>query len=276
MTVAASALAAAATGTLESRFSDKIQHFARRRAELEEELRRVEAASSTSGGGGDAGAGDGGSNADDRRAELRRLLTDAERQETEYVLDSVPFIREYSSSTQAVPQAESSSRVAPTRKGGSMDDFVSVTHKSNRNNVLRRYMLHVEKRVDRSTMAALAEHEAANTKHNAREAEYFCDACDSSMCFNSRESMLVCVRCGTCKSFTEMNANNLTYDQEINLDVVTYFAYKRLNHFCEWLNSLQAKVGCVCRVCSQVFSVGVCTTRDNQTQPWFRWQKLVR
>lgn len=150
----------------------------------------------------------------------------------QYVMDTVPFIREYAS-TRAVD-------AAPER-AGSLAPFFEVTHKSSRNNVLQRYLMHVEKQVDPTTVAAVTAHEDSDARRHPREAEYFCPACDTGMEYHSRESVLVCPACGTCRTFTEMNANNLTYEQEIHQDVVTYFAYKRLNHFCEWLNSLQAK-----------------------------------
>lgn len=155
----------------------------------------------------------------------------ARDEEVEYLLDAMPFIREYSSTTAVDKDA------APA-VAGALSSFVEVTHKNNRNNVLQRYLMHVEKQVDAVTMAAVTAHDAKAPK----ESEYCCDVCDAGMDFHGRESMLVCRECGRCRAYTEMSAANLTYEQEIHQDVVTYFAYKRLNHFCEWLNSLQAKV----------------------------------
>ena len=180
-------------GTLESRYADRLQEFRAQRA-------------------------DDGAPAD---------------AEIEYMLDAMPFIREYSSTTPVEDRARPAL--------GPLGSFVAVTHTSNRNNVLQRYLIHVEKRVDATTMAAVTSHGDAGAARNPREAEYFCEKCDVGMTFHARESTLVCPQCGKCRSFTEMNERNLTYDEEVNRDVVTYFAYKRLNHFCEWLNSLQAK-----------------------------------
>jgi len=216
----------AATGTLESRFAQRVDEY-RRRAEEElprkrQELDRLRA------------------QGDDNAAAAERLEREIEalacrEDEIEYLLDAMPFIKEYSSTTAIDSQA-----AAPA---GALSNFVAVTHKSNKNNVLQRYLMYVEKQVDTTTMAAVTVHEDSTAKRHPREAEYFCGTCDAGMDFHSRESMLVCPACGECRAFTEMSANNLTYEQEIHQDVVTYFAYKRLNHFCEWLNSLQAKVG---------------------------------
>ena len=190
-------------GTLESRFSERVADFRRR----SQDLRRNGPA--------------------DPAAE-RRLRDE----ETEYLLDSVPFIREYASEAKA----------SPASAVGQMANFVEVTHTSNRNNVLKRYLMQVEKQVDATTMAAAVAHDDAGSKLNPREAEFICPECNAGMTYHARESMLVCRSCGLCRPFSEMNANNLTYEQEIHQDVVTYYSYKRLNHFCEWLNSLQAKV----------------------------------
>lgn len=184
-------------GTLESRYASRIQEF-RQRAER-----------------GDEDAG--------------RILDE----EIQYVLDTVPFIKEYSSTHKVDSKGDHT-------KG--LESFVEVTHKSNKNNVLQRYLMHVEKQVDTTTMAAAKAHGDKDSKKHPMDVEYFCEACDAGMVCNARESMLVCLQCGRCRAYAEMNATNLTYEQEIHQDVVTYFAYKRLNHFCEWLNSLQAKV----------------------------------
>lgn len=197
-------------GTLDGRYSQKILDFARRRDALR-------AAGATA-------------------AELEAV----DREEMAYVMDSVPFIREYTAD--AVESGEA------TKGAGALAGFVEVTHTSNKNNVLQRYLLHVEKHADSTTVAAVISHETGGGRAPL-EAEYVCDACDVGMRFHARESMLVCPNCGVCRAFSEMSANNLTYEQEIHQDVVTSFAYKRLNHFCEWLNSLQAKVMVAVMVC---------------------------
>lgn len=191
-------------GTLESRYADRLRQFGERADRLRSEGRDASAVAA---------------------------------EEIEYVLDSVPFIREYSSTR----RVDASTSTTTSRDGG-LDGFVEVTHKSNRNNVLQRYLMHVEKQVDPTTMAAAKAHGDLDSKRHPKEADFFCKECDAGMRYHSREAMLVCPSCGACKPHMEMNATNLTYEQEVHQDVITYFAYKRLNHFCEWLNSLQAKV----------------------------------
>lgn len=172
------------------------------------------------------------------RDAARRAQRHLEHAEVEYLLDTAPFIREYSSTTR-VEDAEAAGVARARPAAGPLGNFVAVTHTSNRNNVLQRYMMHVENKVDATTLAAVVAHENGGRNHS--DAQYTCQECDEAMIHHCREALLVCPRCGTCKPFTEMNAKNLTYEEEVQRDPITYFAYKRLNHFCEWLNSLQAK-----------------------------------
>lgn len=209
-------------GTLEARYADRVRDFRARAEALDARGRQALAA-------GDR----------DLAAALAREAREVTDAETAYVLETMPFIREYSSTTSVPPRA---AHAPPPPKGrGSLEGFVAVTHTSKRHNVLQRYLLRVENHVDADTVAAVTAHEAESSDRHPRDGEYFCQRCDAGMDFHARESMLVCPECGACKAYTEMSANNLTYEQETQQDVVTYFAYKRLNHFCEWLNSLQAK-----------------------------------
>lgn len=205
------------TGTMESRFAARIDEFRQEAARVTQARQRA---------------------TDPREIEeLTRQEHDIKDREMQYLLDTMPFIKEHSSTTAMDVDAP-----PPPGAPGSLASYVSVTHKSNKNNVLQRYLRHVEKQVDPVTQAAFNAHLNSDAKRHPREAEYFCPGCEKGMDFHGRESMLVCPHCGTCRTFTEMSAANLTYEQEIHQDVITYFAYKRNNHFCEWLNSLQAKV----------------------------------
>jgi predicted RNA-binding Zn-ribbon protein involved in translation (DUF1610 family) len=189
-------------GTLEHRFSQRVAEFQRRRDE-----------------GGAQGGLDG--------------------EEIEYLLDAVPFIREYAQDAVAVQEeAAAAAQQAP----GPLAKFVGVTHRSNKNNVLQRYLMTVEKQIDNTTVAATAAQHDEGAPVNPSEAEFVCAACNVGMHHDTRESVMVCPSCGLCRAYSQMSTNNLTYEQEVHQDVVTYYSYKRLNHFCEWLNSLQAKV----------------------------------
>lgn len=147
--------------------------------------------------------------------------------EVQYMLDTAPFIRQYTSHTST---DQSKQRVT---KG--IDSFVKVQHQSNKNLVYQQYLVEVEKNLEAAQ--AMPSH-----CMRANEDTMTCAGCDQPFVFNQRESELVCLHCGVTRTHTEMSEHNITYDQESQQNsIVSYFAYKRLNHFTEWLNSLQAK-----------------------------------
>lgn len=202
-------------GTLESKYAERVAEFQARKNSIASRMERA---------------------SEEEKSALRRELCAVEDDETRYMLDSLPFIKEYADDAKPVAVT-----AKPPPAAGHLSKLVAVTHTSNRNNVLQRYLMRVENQVDMATVAAVTADDNAGVSTQSNE--YVCPTCDMGMEFHARESLLVCVACGMCKTFSEMSANNLTYEQEVHQDVVTYYSYKRLNHFCEWLNSLQAKVG---------------------------------
>lgn len=238
-------------GTLESRYTERVAEFQGSKDSIAARLAAAETP------------------AEERKA-LEREWQAVQDDEVRYMLDSLPFIREYADVAKPV-----GAQARPAVAMGNLSKLAEVTHTSNRNNVLQRYLMRVENRVDATTMAAVAAEDNAGT--GTQGGEYVCPACDQGMEFHARESLLVCAACGTCRTFSEMSASNLTYEQEVHQDVVTYYSYKRLNHFCEWLNSLQAKVrNVVCRLAAsgslplprRFFSLGIHHTYSEPGTGW--------
>ena len=200
--------------TLEARIDGRLAEFRRARESLPDLRRRADAL---------------GPDHPDRATSLDEVAR-AERMcddEIQYLLDIAPLVRAYDT-VHAVDPGQQDAAAA----GRGLESFIRVTHKSNKNLVLQRYLAEVEKQPD-----ALP----SGMQPRAMDKEMVCDECDAALLFNSREAALVCPRCGVARDFLELSEANLSYEQEVNTDVVNYFAYKRLNHFTEWLNSLQAK-----------------------------------
>lgn len=144
------------------------------------------------------------------------------QQETEYMLQSAPFIREYMS-----PAATTSATASTITNG--LEKFVTVTSKTNRNKVFQQYLMAVENEASE----ACVERESNQT---------VCPACDVGMLIDARESVMVCPQCAVQKPYVGLSEANLSYQEEISQNIVSSFSYKRLNHFSEWLNSIQAKM----------------------------------
>lgn len=168
----------------------------------------------------------------ERLADLQRARTAADTispEEVQYLLETVPFIREYTLEETHLPVQ----RRAPAAV--SIDNFVTVKRKNPQSLVFQRYLVEVEKN---DHVAQTMPREVTRLQEDALT----CPACNAPFVFNQRESDLVCTACGLAKAHMEMSENNITYDQEVQqTSIINYFAYKRLNHFTEWLNSLQAK-----------------------------------
>lgn len=65
-----------------------------------------------------------------------------------------------------------------------------------------------------------------------------CSECKEAMQLYQTYSILVCSRCGRSKPFLDATASLLAYSDDYDY---CSFSYKRINHFSEWLASIQAK-----------------------------------
>lgn len=70
---------------------------------------------------------------------------------------------------------------------------------------------------------------------------YTCTKCSEPRVMSLAEATMICPKCGDAEINFEMGAQNMSYDQEVNSDVNICFAYKRINHFNEWMAQFQAK-----------------------------------
>jgi hypothetical protein len=65
-----------------------------------------------------------------------------------------------------------------------------------------------------------------------------CSRCAEPMQLQQTLSMLICTKCGDSKPFLDATASLLAYSDEFDF---SSFTYKRINHFKEWISSLQAR-----------------------------------
>lgn len=179
--------------------------------------------------------------------ERKRRGEDKERvdqQEIEYILDTIPFIKEYEEEGPAPVEPQdfcdhrrfrkkykSNKKVKVKDQGNkTLTGFVEVTSCDNKKDVLSRYILHVEQEtvdeVDLDTQD---------------DQEFVCQACKVPLVIDNTQSQTICPECGVCRTYTGLSRMNLSYTEEVNLQSVNSFSYKRINHFVEWLNSIQAK-----------------------------------
>ena len=66
-----------------------------------------------------------------------------------------------------------------------------------------------------------------------------CDSCGVAMENYQSFALLVCVKCGASRPLLEATVTQLSFSNDC--EYVSNFSYKRVNHFSEWLSSIQAK-----------------------------------
>ena len=210
-------------GTLEARYESRIRELQKRKDSVPERKRRVKALESKlTEICSDADPDAYHAVKDELKAERVALAAiDTGEEMVEYMLDSMPFIAEYDMTKPKVA----------AERVGSMDEFVHVSSTSNKSGVFRRYSVQVEGLSDENYVLDAV----------CPNRDVVCPQCDASLALNARESTMVCLECGHTSAYMELSEANLSYEQKIGQDVVSSFSYKRLNHFCEWLNSLQAR-----------------------------------
>lgn len=164
-----------------------------------------------------------------RELASRRVVADQiSEEEMDYLLTVAPLIREYQETSDTVM-----SRAPVASSSDAMKSYAAVTHYENRYTVLQKYLLYVEKKGDGDFENLL--------DRTGAFADYQCSSCAQTLLKDSRESTMVCPGCGRVTPFTDNTVANLSYTEEVNLHPVNKFSYKRLNHFNEVLNSIQAR-----------------------------------
>jgi len=79
---------------------------------------------------------------------------------------------------------------------------------------------------------------ARNSTYEAESGFGICDECGSEMIFSANEALFNCATCGN-QEFVLMDSDKPSYKDPPR--EVSYYAYKRINHFNEWLAQFQAK-----------------------------------
>jgi hypothetical protein len=112
------------------------------------------------------------------------------------------------------------------------DSGVAVAPPASRGELLRR-----DKLLEEYLQRVAPEH--ARSSHEI-EYETFgdCPACEIEMIFSANEAVFTCAKCGY-QDFVLIDSDKPSYKDPPR--EVSYYAYKRINHFNEWLAQFQAK-----------------------------------
>lgn len=164
---------------------------------------------------------------------VKELLEKDAEAAVEYMLKAVPLIDEYTG-----PHQEEEISNEGTKNH--LDTFgFTVTSKASKNDVFCRYMAEVEGDYTYLHQKKHPKKKAALRHHD--ETDWSCPECNTPTMLVLAEAALTCPGCGLTKPYIEMNHHNLSFDEQVSMEVSSHCAYKRVNHFSEWINSLQAR-----------------------------------
>lgn len=164
---------------------------------------------------------------------VQKLLDQKDDDEAfEYMLKAIPFIKEYT--------RDEDEEHTVKKKASHLDEYgFHVTSTQSKKDVFCRYMAELES--DYSYMFEQQPKTKA-TNRGTNRTEWECQECGGvSKIFVQAEAQLVCPSCGISESYIEINQNNLSFDEQVTSQVNNHCAYKRVNHFSEWINALQGR-----------------------------------
>lgn len=173
-----------------------------------------------------------------------------EQEVVDYILDTIPYIKEYTGFDHQGGDSDEEQRdgggIMPKKYktldknikvkdsgNRSLDAFVNVTSKDNRQDVLNRYLLYVEN--DESSYHHISHHRTQQSNT--------CRDCRVPLVVHARESSTICPNCGVSSPYLGLSEANLSYSEEISMQSMSSFSYKRSSHFQEYLSSIQCKEG---------------------------------
>ena len=156
---------------------------------------------------------------------VRELLEKDPEEAVQYMLRALPLIQEYIADDPSLDTPD-----APAPKSSHLDTFgFKVTATSSRKDVFCRYMAEVED--DYTFYQENRPKKKAAARGQEASSTWICTSCGGRKVFNQTEAMITCSECGLSEQYIEMNQHNLSFDEQINMEVSSHCAYKRVNHF---------------------------------------------
>ena len=107
-----------------------------------------------------------------------------------------------------------------------INNYINTTHTSDKGNLLDEYMVRIDKTY------------ISNQLNKTNQIILKCDYCNIEKTILQSEGIIVCPECGDTDSIV-IDSEKPSYKEP--LQETSYFCYKRINHFNEWLSQFQAK-----------------------------------
>lgn len=165
-----------------------------------------------------------------KRNSLQKQIKDlteesqVEELKNKYLLDAASILEEYTSNRQMQVERRS----LQTMKEYTLGSFVTSTNMNNKGLLNTKYNNLMNTNVN------------LKQKRNI-EMDAYCECCETKLITIVSEAVIVCPECGKTSTYFDCSSQGMTYEQEISSEVNASFAYKRINHFNEWMAHFQAK-----------------------------------
>ena len=150
-----------------------------------------------------------------------------EQDEIEYLLNTIPFVKEYYSSESAITEDEDEDEDEGDDEKDGAPVLYSVKAGNTNKKTFNKYLYTVEKVVNGKTIGAVTDFTTQDQLEKCK--------CGGRLVHHVAEAALVCDKCGEIQPYVE------SYSQKENTE--GGMAYKRINHLTECLNALQGKEG---------------------------------
>jgi hypothetical protein len=180
-------------------------------------------------------------------------VLDTEQEKTSFLLKSMPFIKRYweeVKQTNVSNLSETSTSFKKTRFIKTNDIVIKNT-KQTRKTEISSYN-DIEQFVNKSMVVKKGEIytefmkdcmnviDTTNDNELTDIALFTCSVCgNDQMKYIQNEAIKICEQCGNCENY--QNFDSFASHGAIESDLLSQFAYKRQNHFREWLTQIQAK-----------------------------------
>ena len=142
-------------------------------------------------------------------------------EEVEYYLNFFPILK-------TICDDKTDGNTTKTKKTGKLDQFVESEIDDTKETIYNEYVKTFRQDLELYNNPVQPEELPCN---HCGEIDFITD---------SRQGCIICTKCGTTEALFENTAANLNYNQG-EIEQVTQFSYKRINHFQECLSQFQAK-----------------------------------
>jgi hypothetical protein len=176
--------------------------------------------------------------------EAARVDGRVSEEEADYLLRVAPMLMEYEEERVRMRKAKGPPSGAVKKRGGGILGFLEGTSKMEGEgigSINLRYMAEVLPPHTKEHNDAMKSLRNMSNRKDPHADGGMCEACRVPCLTVPDEGSIVCPECGTSRDDLECGRTGLTYDQEMNRNVVPSFSYKRAVHLLEWLARIVGK-----------------------------------